>query len=451
MNVSEATVVRAGVSGLPALFRKEELGPIEVCRSYLERIERYDGRLNAVLDLRAKAAEEAAAASARRWQEGKPRSELDGVPVAVKANIAVAGLPWHAGIGAYRDRIAREDATCVERLRDAGAIVLGTLNMHEGALGATTDNPWFGRCHNPHRHGYTPGGSSGGSGAAVAAGLCAAALGTDTMGSVRIPSAYCGVFGHKPDIDAVPVAGVVPLSTSLDHVGPHARSAADLAAMLSILTGLETTPESEVTGLRIGRLRWGDRVEVVPSVETAFERALAVFAKLGNELVDLDFSDFDFGRCRRRGLLLSEAEGAVVHERMLAENPEGFSAEFRGLLEWGAARSAEEVEAAREAVRAAAARLAGAFEHCDVVVAPTAPQPAFPFDAGAPANQADFTAVADFAGVPATAVPSGFDDEGLPQSFQIIAPRGRDALAIGVAAAYENAAGHDMRPSEYEY
>jgi aspartyl-tRNA(Asn)/glutamyl-tRNA(Gln) amidotransferase subunit A len=125
-------------------------------------------------------------------------SLFDGVPIAIKANIAVKGLPWHGGIEAYRDRIAERDAVSVQALRLAGAVIVGVLNMHEAALGATNDNLAFGRCHNPYRHGFTPGGSSGGSAVAVAAGLCAAALGTDTLGSVRIPAGYCGVFGCKP-------------------------------------------------------------------------------------------------------------------------------------------------------------------------------------------------------------------------------------------------------------
>ena len=139
-----------------------------------------------------------AAASTARWAAGAPLSPLDGVAIGIKANIAVRGLPWHAGVAAYRERIAHEDADCVMALRKSGAVILGVLNMHEAALGATTDNIAFGRCHNPYRHDFTPGGSSGGSAAAVSGGLCAAALGTDTLGSVRIPAAYCGVFGHMP-------------------------------------------------------------------------------------------------------------------------------------------------------------------------------------------------------------------------------------------------------------
>jgi aspartyl-tRNA(Asn)/glutamyl-tRNA(Gln) amidotransferase subunit A len=157
------------------------------------------------------------------------------VPIAIKANIAVAGLPWTAGIAAYGDRVAAHDAACVAGLRDAGAVVLGLTNMDEGALGARGDNVFLGRCHNPHAPDFSPGGSSGGSAAAVAAGFCAAALGTDTIGSVRIPAACCGVFGHKPRQALIDRQGVVPLSPRFDHVGVLARSAQDSAAMLGLI------------------------------------------------------------------------------------------------------------------------------------------------------------------------------------------------------------------------
>lgn len=149
---------------------------------------------------------------------------LHDVMIGVKANIAVRGLPWTAGMALRRDVIAADDAPIVAALRTAGAAILGMLNMHEAALGATTDNAFFGRTHNPHRHGYAPGGSSGSSGAAVATGLCDVALGTDTLGSIRIPASYCGVYGLKPTNGAVDTGGLVPLGRRFDCIGPLARS-----------------------------------------------------------------------------------------------------------------------------------------------------------------------------------------------------------------------------------
>ena len=148
---------------------------------------------------------------------------LAGMTIGIKSNIAVAGLPWTAGMELHRERIATRDAEVVARLRAAGAIILGSCNMEEAALGAKTDNPWFGATQNPHRLGYTPGGSSGGSAAAVAAGLCDAALGTDTMGSIRKPASYCGIYGFKPAQSAVSQDGLEPCEASLDVIGPLAR------------------------------------------------------------------------------------------------------------------------------------------------------------------------------------------------------------------------------------
>ena len=219
--------------------------PLQVFDAYTHRIARLNPTLNAVLDTRFEAARSEAADSADRWARGEPLSEIDGAVVLVKANIAVEGLPWHAGIKAYERRIAREDAACVAALKAGGAIIVGTVNMEEGALGAVTDNPWFGRTLNPwgaEGEAITPGGSSGGSGAAVAAGLCVMALGTDTMGSVRIPAAYCGVSGLKPSRGAIPTDGVIALSTTLDHVGPITRSARDLAAFTRGLVRRGATP-----------------------------------------------------------------------------------------------------------------------------------------------------------------------------------------------------------------
>jgi Asp-tRNA(Asn)/Glu-tRNA(Gln) amidotransferase A subunit family amidase len=228
-------LVAAGVVKLGGVFASKCATPMDALQVYIDRIERFNPALNAFLALDRRRAVRDAQASGRRWSRGAPRSPLDGVPIGVKVNIAVHGMPWHAGIAAYGDRVADGDADCVSRLRSAGAVILGVLNMHEAALGATTDNAAFGRCHNPHRHDVTPGGSSGGSAAAVAAGLCAAALGTDTLGSVRIPASYCGVFGHKPSHGATATAGVVPLSPTLDSLGFIARSAGDCRALINAI------------------------------------------------------------------------------------------------------------------------------------------------------------------------------------------------------------------------
>lgn len=432
-------IVDAGVSGLADLYRTRAITPVEAVEVYLSRIDRLNPAVNAFLNLDSEGARAAAADSAERWARGKPLSPVDGAPIGVKVNIAVAGLPWHAGIGAYRDRLAEADAEAVGALRAAGAVILGVLNMHEAALGATTDNVAYGRCHNPHRIGFTPGGSSGGSGSAVAAGLCAAALGSDTMGSVRIPSGYCGVFGHKPTRDLIPTGGVIALSHTLDHVGVHARSVEDCAVVMAIASGAdpqdaallaEPAPEAVVRDAPLGVLDFDGLVEVEPAVRQAFEALVADARAAGLELETVRL-DYDFGALRRAGLLVSEAEGFVEHEAALASDPEGFTPGLRKLLTWGAEQPASKLVKAYGALAEAADSLREQLSGYAAILMPTAPQQAFAFEAPVPAGQADFTALADFTGMPATAFPIGLSPDGLPLSAQVVA--WEDDVALGLA------------------
>lgn len=210
----------------------------------------------------------AAAESLERWVQGRPIGPLDGAPIALKENIDVAGLPCTAGTEAFRQRIPDRDAAAYRRLRGAGAVLLGKLNMHEGAFGGSTDKKAYGRCINPLKVGFTAGGSSGGSGAAVAAGLCVAALGTDTMGSIRVPASYCGIFGFKPTNGAISTEGVIPLSFTLDTVGPMARCAIDIVAVTEILIPWSTRPCSHTAigwqGIRVGHPRQLQLIDLQP-------------------------------------------------------------------------------------------------------------------------------------------------------------------------------------------
>ena len=405
-------------------------------RSYRDRIARYNERLNAFID------------------------ETDDVSgtgpcYGVKSNIAVKGLPHTAGIAAYRDVIAESDAEVVSRLRGAGATILGTVNMHEGALGATTDNIAYGRTQNPWREGYTPGGSSGGSGSAVAAGLCDVALGSDTMGSVRIPAAYCGVQGHKPSTGIVPTDGVIALSHLLDHVGPLARDIETLWQSMHVLAAWGNAPAmvpAKLEGLRLGIWTGEGDVDVTAPVAAAFQDAMGQISDAGATLTrDVSPPVYAYGKSRRAGLLISEVEGHGVHADEMAANPEGFSEEFRKLLDWGVHRPQEEVQAAYAHIRDVRTGAEDLFAEVDFVIAPTAPQQAFAFGQPAPANQADFTAWADFAALPATAIFTGLDGgNGLPHSIQVIGPEGRDRETLSVAAALEGLFGKPPMPPGFD-
>lgn len=335
--------------------------------------------------------------------------------VGVKANIAISDEVCHGGIKAYEDETAYTDSFVVAGLRDYDFAVAAILNMEEGALGAQTDNPWYGKTHNPLKLGYTPGGSSGGSAAAVAAGLVDAALGTDTMGSVRIPSGYCGLWGFKPSHSKKMLQGVMPLSPTLDTVGVHGKSLDNCIRVMRAIHD-DFTNDDGVAG-EITVLDWGDAVECQPNVTSAFHDFVS-----NNSLTQkTSLGPYAYGHSRRQGLIISEVEGYEFHRPMLEMRPEGFSPFFRSMLEYGAGLPKEKVDAAYTHMK-----ILREVDLPDFILMPTAPQTAFKFGSPVPANQADFTAFANLANRPAIAFPIGVDGNGLPISAQLVGPRGRE-------------------------
>jgi aspartyl-tRNA(Asn)/glutamyl-tRNA(Gln) amidotransferase subunit A len=427
----------------------------ELLDATLARISAVQPRLNVYIALRDGQARDEARAADARIARGAALGPLDGIPIALKGNIAIAGLANTAGIPGRRSAMATDNAYCVERLRRAGAIAVGTLNLHEAALGATTDNFAFGRTGNPHDPLRTPGGSSGGAGAAVAAFACFGALGTDTMGSVRIPAAYCGTVGLKASYGLVSTRGVVPLSWRLDHVGPLTRSVRDAALLLEAMAGHdEADPLSRpvpsayrwppdfsrsVSGLRLARLANYTAVDCEPAVLAAFERACHLYRGLGCEIVDIEVPGYDPAAGRRAGFLLSEVDGAMEFESEL-DRPGYFSRETHALLTFG--RHCPSAKLAR--AERLLGRIAGAarcvFDRADAVIAPTVAHAAFRFDAPVPANQGDLTGLANFADWPALTLPMGTDGDGMPLGLQVMTPTWQEALALEIGAAYDAAA-----------
>jgi aspartyl-tRNA(Asn)/glutamyl-tRNA(Gln) amidotransferase subunit A len=375
---------------------------------------------------------------------------LDGLLVALKDNIDVAGLPTTNGLGAAAAHVAEHDATVVDRLRRAGAILIGKLNMHEAALGATSDNPHHGAVHNPWRLGYTAGGSSGGSGAAVAAGLCDLALGTDTLGSVRIPAAYCGVAGLKPTSGAVSTVGVAPLCRRLDQVGPLARHVADLGVALDAMAEpdapLDGRPGEPVALADLSALVVGipDALagcEIDADVRRAFDAALDILRGLGATIRTVAIEGFGSTALRRAGLLVVEAAAAGLHAEGLRAYPEAYSPTLKAMLEFGSKASAERVARARRRTEATGNALRAALDGVDLVATPTAPQVAFSLRRPAPATQADLTAPASFAGCPALSVPCALSRDGLPVGLQLMGRSWHDRTLIAAGACFERASG----------
>ncbi len=410
------------IGGLHAAYAAGDTTPSAVAAEHFARIDRLDPRLRAFVECDRAGALSAAAESDRRTRA--PRL-LEGVPVGIKSNIAVKGLAHTAGLEARRHVIADRDAYVVTQLREAGAIVLGTLNMHEAALGVTTDNPWFGRTLNPHGEGRTPGGSSGGSGAAVSAGLCVLALGTDTMGSVRIPAAYTGVYGLKPGHGGVEVDGLVALSPSLDAIGPLARSIDDLARAWTVLRREPATGRpAPVAGLVLLEDLGG--VQVEPAVLAGYERALAAARLLSPSLASTLLTLPDKARKIRHAGFLASAHDLDTTLRLAP--PETLSRDLRSLLDYARLHRGDPglIAEVGDALRAAL----GADK---VLLLPTAPQVAFHHGGAAPANQADFTALANLAGLPALSLPTGRDAQGMPTAVQLVGPQGGEDALVAFA------------------
>ena len=427
MTVPAISVIRSG----------DAVAVTEACLACIAAV---DPVLKAFTALDADGARAAAIVSAARIASGTARP-LEGVPIGIKANIAVEGLATTAGVEARRHAVADADAAVVTLLREAGAVIIGHLNMHEAALGATTDNAAYGRTENPHRIGRTPGGSSGGSGAAVAAGLCAAALGTDTLGSVRIPAAYNGVYGLKPTHGRIPDAGLVFLAPRFDTIGPLARSVADLAAVMAVLAPMR--PAVPVT--RMATLGSVDAAAMQPAVRTGYDAAIAAVRRLGVLVTSEPTPGLDLNAARTARFIASARSAGAIFSADRAAG--GISEGFARLLDIGAAATPELLAAGEAVMAAAAATLHRLLEGHDILLLPTAPQVAFEHGRP-PLTQADFTALANIAGLPALSLPSGADDDGMPVGVQIVGRAGSEATLLAFAALLDGKLGAYRVPAE---
>jgi aspartyl-tRNA(Asn)/glutamyl-tRNA(Gln) amidotransferase subunit A len=318
-------------------------------------------------------------------------------------------------------------------------VIIGSTNMEEAALGAKTDNPFFGATQNPHRSGYTPGGSSGGSGAAVAAGLCDAALGTDTMGSIRIPAAYCGIYGFKPAHKAISQDGLEMTEPSLDTIGPLAR---DLDILEKVSRVISDFGEGMSAG-QVAVVRGLGGVECAPAVLQAFEAAKSVLGATAE--IELPYPP---SRIRFAGFIA--ASRFLAAHLANAESAE-ISPLLAKLLTYGPKRSAAELEDDGHVITETKATLEAAVASHAAILLPTAPQAAFSQNEAAPANQADFTCLANIAGLPAIAIPAGWDDDGLPVSVQLIGKTGHEAGLVALARTLDTALAAYRPPANFGY
>ncbi|KZC17575.1 amidase [Rhodanobacter sp. FW510-R12] len=443
--IADLDLRRASLCQLLHWLAVGRVQPQALADVYQQAIERIDPELHAYVDQRSGLLQDQAELAERRRRDGVI-GRLDGIPIALKDNFDIAGWPTRAGLPG-RGRPVQEDAHVVARLRASGAMLLGKTNMDEGALGAVTDNPHFGATHNPYRHGCTAGGSSGGAAAAVAAGLAVAAVGSDSLGSIRIPASYCGVYALKPTHGEISTRGMLPAARRLDAVGLLARSPDDLTVLLQVLAGYDADdarsrrrrvafalPDWEPGNLRTGLLPDLAALGVQPDVIEVFEAALAKLPHALGELRTVDFADWDFARTRRAGLLLMEAEMLGTFAADLASTERPVSEHFRRLLGYAAGKSAADYARADRVLDAATLKMRRLFAQVDVLVLPTTPQGAFPLDDPVPDNQGDLTSFASLAGCPAVSLPMGTLPNGMPVGLQLVGARGSDLRLLELAA-----------------
>ncbi len=440
-------------------IREGDLSPLELAEALISRIERLEPHLNAFVTLAAELTLEQAREATEalsRPHAGDTLGPLHGVPLAIKDLYDVKGLPTTAGSGALRDNIAQSDAYAVGRLRDAGAIFVGKTQTHEWAFGTTTNNPHFGPARNPWDLERIPGGSSGGNAAGLAAGLFAGSLGSDTGGSIRIPAALCGVVGLKPTRGRVSLRGVVPLSWTLDHAGPMARSVEDVALLLSLIEGYDRhDPASRripsqgklreldplVKGLRIGvptDYFWED---VDQEVDALVREAIEKLAGLGAIVVEMPRQDWA-ATFRSSGRMLV-ADAAAAHKDRMESHPEQYGDDILERLQRGQKVSGPVYADARRKQAEWQRKLQLLFEEVDLIAAPTVPEPARTIESADAVATArvltSLTAPFNLTGAPAISMPCGFTAGGLPVGLQVVAPWWHESRLLRAARAFEAA------------
>jgi aspartyl-tRNA(Asn)/glutamyl-tRNA(Gln) amidotransferase subunit A len=449
------------IATLAAGIRAGKISPLEATRGCLDRVARLDGRLRAFITVDADGALAAARALEAEQSRGRWRGPLHGVPLAFKDLCFIRGLPTSCGTRTAEYFTAEHDCTAVTRLVAAGAVNLGKLNMTELAMGALGDNPHHGHARNPWRLDHCTGGSSSGSGVAVAAGLALGAIGTDTGGSIRLPSAACGITGLKPTYGRVSRAGAMALSWSNDHLGPMARTARDCALMLQAIAGPDpldatassravpdylATLEEPVRGLRVGVPENFFFAGLDPEVEAGVRAAFATLASLGARVEEVRLPDPQVVNDVTQ--IISRSEGTALHGHLLRERPEEIGAFTRARLELGLAVPAfDYLQALRLRARLTRSFAADVWSQVDVLAAPVVPEPAPPLTAALEGpldeitrRQGRFSRLTrpfNGLGLPALSLPCGFSRAGLPLAFQLVGRPFDEATVLRLGHAYQ--------------
>ncbi|MDO5668215.1 MAG: amidase [Alcaligenaceae bacterium] len=466
MSLTDLTLAEAAEK-----IKRRELSPVELTKACLARIEKYDETIKAFITVYSDEALEIAKANETLIRSGNYLGPLHGIPMALKDNVAIANKVTTAGSKILENEVPSEDATITKCLRSSGAIFLGKLNMHEFAWGGTSDNPHYGTVRNPWNTERFAAGSSGGSGASVAAGMCLASIGTDTGGSIRLPSAINGLTGIRPTYGRVSNSGIIPLAWSMDTAGPMARTSEDCAIVFQSIAGHDPKDQNSarvlvsdyLTNLR--KPLKGLRIGVVPGyffhhlqqpVHDAVKKALEVYEELGAEIIDVDIKNIH-GNISAQ-LTIESVEPSAYHQKWLREHPESYGEDVRILLEMGEMLLATHYVQAQRYRTLLRNEFMEAFDKVDVFICPTLPFTAT--KAGAMkvviengveedmlAAIMQFTGVPSLTGLPSLNVPCGFDEDGMPIGMQIIGRPFDEALLFNMGTVYQdNTEHHKQRP-----
>lgn len=448
------------ISDALAAIGEQKISVGELVEACSRQIERLNSQLNAfitVID-----PQEALKAQGRGEDTSSPDG-LRGIPIAIKDLFDIAGVRTTIGSKFFADNIAGQDAFVIEKLKQAGAILMGKTNTHEIALGITGDNPHYGTARNPWDRMRIPGGSSSGSAIAVATGMALGALGSDTGGSIRIPASLCGVVGFKPTFGRVSLRGVFPLSWNLDHVGPLAKCVRDAALMLQVIAVYDPLDPASIkmlTGDYLGHL--GDNVggrkialgvgKFIETSDPEVLKAVQEAAEVFSETLGCSVQEEDVSWLREAALankLMTQSDGAAVHRDRLKDHPEMFGDDIRRRLEDGASTALSDYILARRTQAEVRKKFEQFFEVYDFLILPTTPIAAPTIEGHDAVEQAGrltrFTAPFNLAGLPALSVPCGFTKAGLPIGLQIVSRAWGESKVLNLGHTYEQATGWHKR------
>ena len=460
----------ASAGTLSRLVQSKEVSPVDIIDAHLARIEATEPMLNSFITLLPEEARAAARRAEREIQSGNYKGPLHGIPVALKDLFNTGGVRTTSGSRIFDNFIPERDCTVAARFHQAGAILLGKLNMHQFAYGPTGENPDYGHMHNPWDLDLITGGSSGGSGSAAAAGQCTITTGSDTGGSIRIPAALCGIVGLKPTYGLVSRYGLTPLSWSLDHPGPMVRTVEDAALSMNAIAGYDpndvasarveipdytTALTGDVRGLRIGVVKEYFEAPLDPEVARSVRDAIGVLESMGAVVTEVSFPMFNDSQAISGAILMSEA--AAYHRDLLASDGEKLYPPVRVRLEAGLFVSAADYLRAQQARSLLDRQARELLEHVDLLAGPTEPVTA-PLllaervqagerEVGTTGALTQYTRPYNLTGFPAISAPCGFSEAGLPMALQLAGRPFDELTVLRAAHAYEQATEwHSRRP-----